>query len=134
MEYRLVLLVDDNPDFLALSQEFINAHEGLEVIGTATSAQEALDILNRITPNLVITDLVMPGVSGLELAQMVKSRWPELAIIVMTMLDTPYHQQAAFSAGADAFVAKATMDADLMPTIWNLLRRTRTSNGNGSSP
>jgi DNA-binding NarL/FixJ family response regulator len=100
------------------------------VIGTATSAREALDLLRRITPSLVITDLVMPDVSGLEFAQQVKRQWPELGVIIMTMMDTPYHRKAALSAGADAFVAKASMDADLVPTIRSVLCDKAPRNGN----
>lgn len=123
MELSRVLLVDDNPEFLALSQEFLGAYEGLQVIGTASSAQEALVIIGANPPTLVITDLVMPDISGLELVRMLKHRSPHLGVIIMTMMDTPYHRKAALSAGADAFVGKATMDADLIPAIRTLQRR-----------
>ncbi len=122
MDDSRVLLVDDNAEFLALSQEFLASYDGFEVIGTASSAEEALQLLSQLVPTLVITDLVMPRVSGLELVQMLKRQWPELAVIIMTMMDTPYHRRAALSAGADAFVAKSNMDIDLVPTIRSLPR------------
>lgn len=123
MDHSRVLLVDDNPEFLALSQEFLGGHEGLQIVGTAGSAEEALQVLGTADPNVVITDLVMPKRSGLELVRALKRDWPDLGVIIMTMMDTPYHRKAAQSAGADAFVPKSNMDIELVPAIRALPHR-----------
>lgn len=120
MNLRRVVLVDDNPDFLAVSREFLEALGGIEVVGTATSAQEALSLIESLKPNVLITDLVMPTVNGLELTQQVKQRWPEMFVIVMTMHDTQRHRDAAINAGASAFVTKPNMDSDLYPALVSL--------------
>ncbi len=120
LQTNQIMLVDDNQDFLAVSQEFLEAFEGLRVVGTATSGKEALDLLSRISPTLLIVDVSMPEMNGLELTQQVKKRWPRLPVIVLTLLDTPLHRQAAMQAGADAFVTKASMDDDLIPAIQGL--------------
>lgn len=120
LQTNQIMLVDDNQDFLAVSQEFLEAFEGLRVVGTATSGREALDLLGRISPTLLIVDVSMPEMNGLELTQQVKKQWPNLPIIVLTLLDTPLHRQAALQAGADAFVTKASMDDDLIPAIQGL--------------
>ena len=126
MQISQIVLVDDNQDFLAVSQEFLEAFEGLQVIGTATSGPEALDLLGRISPTLLIVDVSMPEMNGLELTQQVKKQWPSLPIIVLTLLDTPLHRQAALQAGADAFVTKASMDDDLIPAIQGLQENGKT--------
>src|SRR4030042_866029 len=95
LQTNQIMLVDDNQDFLAVSQEFLEAFEGLRVVGTATSGREALDLLRRISPTLLIVDVSMPEMNGLELTQQVKKQWPNLPIIVLTLLDTPLHRQAA---------------------------------------
>jgi DNA-binding NarL/FixJ family response regulator len=128
LQTNQIMLVDDNQDFLAVSQEFLEAFEGLRVVGTATSGREALDLLGRISPTLLIVDVSMPEMNGLELTQQVKKRWPNLPIIVLTLLDTPLHRQAALQAGADAFVTKASMDDDLIPAIQGL--QIKRKNGN----
>ncbi len=120
MKKSQVLLVDDNPEFLAMSREFLDSHEGLAVIGTAGSAGEALNLVESLRPTLIITDLVMPGSNGLELMRQVKQRWPGLPVIILTMHDTPHHRSAAIAAGADGFVTKASMDSDLLPIIRQL--------------
>jgi DNA-binding NarL/FixJ family response regulator len=117
MNLRRVILVDDNPDFLAVSREFLEAHDGVEVVGVATSAHEAFSLIEAASPTVLITDLVMPSINGLELTQQVKQRWPMLHVIVLTMHNTPRHRDAALSAGADGFVTKANMDSELMPAL-----------------
>ncbi len=128
LQTNQIMLVDDNQDFLAVSQEFLEAFEGLRVVGTATSGREALDLLGHISPTLLIVDVSMPEMNGLELTQQVKKQWPNLPIIVLTLLDTPLHRQAALQAGADAFVTKASMDDDLIPAIQGL--QIKRKNGN----
>jgi DNA-binding NarL/FixJ family response regulator len=114
---RRVLLIDDNPKFTSMLREFLSDLDGIEVVGEAFSGEEALSLIDAITPDILIVDLSMPGMSGLDLTQTVKARWPEIAAVVLTLLDTPRHRQAALDAGADAFVGKASMDSDLIPAI-----------------
>jgi DNA-binding NarL/FixJ family response regulator len=123
MNLRRVLLVDDNPEFLAVSREFLEAHGEVEVVGTATSAQEAFALIESAQPSMLITDLVMPSINGLELTQQVKKRWPHICVIVLTMHNTARHRDAAINAGADAFVTKANLDTDLIPAIIDLQNR-----------
>ncbi len=117
MNVNRILLVDDNIDFLEVSHEFLDAMDDLLVVGTATSGEEALTLLDQVTPSTIITDLVMPGMSGLELTSYIKHRLPTVRVIVMTMHDTAHHRQAAIAAGADAFITKARMVSDLEPAI-----------------
>lgn len=112
-----VLIVDDNQKFLAMLQEFLSEYEGIEVVGAAASAQEALGLIDDTRPQVLIIDLWMPDMSGLELTHFVKSRWPRLTTVVLTLFDSPHHRKAAFDAGADAFVGKARMDSELVPAI-----------------
>lgn len=115
-----VILVDDNPNFLAVSREFLDAHDGIEVVGTATSGADALALIESARPIAVVTDLVMPGINGFELTQQIKARWPEVHVIIMTMHDTVRHRDAAIEAGASGFVTKAKMDSDLVPALGDL--------------
>jgi DNA-binding NarL/FixJ family response regulator len=120
MQTYRVLLVDDNQQFLALSQEFLGDHQDIEISGVAVSAKEALALLNCTDPHIMIVDLAMPGTNGLELTRQVKIQNPQLQVIVLTLLDSPRHRKAALEAGADAFVPKSAMDTDLVPTIRQL--------------
>lgn len=116
-----LLIVDDNQKFLAVLQEFLSEYDGINIARATSSGQEALEWAADNPPDLVIVDLWMPDMGGLELTRQVKSRWPEIPVIVLTLFDSERHRQAAFDAGANAFVAKSRMDSDLLPAIRQLL-------------
>lgn len=116
-----VLIVDDNPKFLAVLREFLGEYDGISVIGATSSGHEALELAGDSQPALMIVDLWMPDMGGLELTRQVKARWPELPVIILTLFDSERHREAALEAGANAFVTKGRMDADLMPAVGRLL-------------
>lgn len=116
-----ILIVDDNQQFLLMLQEFLADYNGVNVVGAAVSGQEALSLIEITAPDMMIVDLWMPDMSGLDLTQAVKGRWPDLPTIVLTLSESPAHRQAAFEAGADEFVGKSRMDAELMPAIERLM-------------
>jgi CheY-like chemotaxis protein len=118
---RRILLVDDNEKFLNLSRDFLESEcDGVEVIGMAASGREALGFLEETQPDLLIIDLAMPDMSGLELTEVIRGLLPGVPIIILTLFDSPRHRQAAIEAGADAFVPKTEMDILLPPTIDSL--------------
>lgn len=115
-----ILLVDDNDEFLAVAEEFIEASDDFRVTGKARNGFEALAMLEQARPDVLIVDISMPGMSGLEVTRKVKERWPGLPILILTLLDAEAHRQVALEAGADAFVVKSTMDTDLIPLLQKL--------------
>ncbi len=123
MECSRVLLVDDNHGFVSVLEEFLNECEGIDVVGKAYSAEEALTLVPRVQPCLMIVDLSMPGINGFELTSQVRQQWPDMALLVLTLLDTPHHRRAALDAGADAFVCKAYMDTQLIPAVHTVLQQ-----------
>ncbi len=116
-----VLVVDDNHVFLEAAAEFLFEQNSIGEILTAESGQAALAVISVNRPDLMIVDLAMPEMGGLELTRLVKERWPELPIIILTLHDTPHHRHAALEAGADAFVSKTLIDSDLIPAVSRLL-------------
>jgi DNA-binding NarL/FixJ family response regulator len=116
-----IMLVDDNNGFLAVAQEYIEASDDFVVVHTASSGEDALALLALQQPDILIVDLSMQGISGLDVARQVKARWPGLPVVILTMYDTALHRQAATEAGADAYVVKTTMDTELVPLLHRLL-------------
>ena len=112
-----ILLVDDNPTFLGIVERFLHAEEGVTVVGTVESGEEALTLVHRLRPDIVLTDLAMPKVSGMETILRMRAAWPKIGIIALTLLDTVGYRQAALTAGADDFVAKDALNTELLPTI-----------------
>jgi two-component system response regulator DesR len=112
-----VLLVDDNPTFLRIVERYLKAEEEITVVGAAEGGDEALALVHRLKPDIVLTDLAMPKVSGMETILRMRAAWPKMGIIALTLLDTTGYRQAALTAGADDFVAKDALNTDLLPTI-----------------
>lgn len=120
MTYR-VLIVDDNRRFLEFLEEFLSSYADVHIVGSALSGEEALALAEDGQPDIVISDLWMPDMGGLDLTREIKNRWPSVPTIILTLLDSPDHRQAAIEAGADAFIGKPSMDSDLVPTIEQLM-------------
>ena len=99
-----VLIVDDDPDILESLGEHIRSL-GHHVAGRRSSL-EALEALREDTFSLVITDALMEGMDGFELARRVRKDYPDMAIILMTGHESEYPISAALRAGADGYISK----------------------------
>lgn len=112
-----VLLVDDHEAFLRVATEFLQRHNELSVVGAARGGEEALTQAQDLRPQVVLVDLNMPGLSGLETIPLLRAMLPEAGIIALTLLDPKVFRQAALAAGADDFVLKANLSTHLLPAI-----------------
>lgn len=115
-----VMIVDDNFRFATAAAEFLSANEGLEVLASASSGKEALQRVAAERPDLVITDLFMPEMSGIELSRRLKRRHPELRVVVVSLDAGAESADQALLAGAEKFLAKDSFATDLIPCIEQL--------------
>jgi CheY-like chemotaxis protein len=111
-----VLIVDDNPQNLKLAKVILAA-EGYEV-ETAIDAEEALRILDSFTPRLILMDLQLPRMDGLELTRRLKAdpARREIIVIALTAYAMKGDDQKAFAAGCDGYISKP-LDIDALPRI-----------------
>jgi CheY-like chemotaxis protein len=114
-----ILLVDDNRRFLDSTARFLDGAPGLTVVGRARSGAEALVVLDECRPDLVLLDLVMPGMDGFQTARRIKSRTGAPRVIFLSFYGSARDRAAANEIG-DAFVAKADLVDTLIPTIARL--------------
>jgi len=112
-----VLLVDDNPTFLRIAARFLQSQEGVVVVGTASGGKESLVKAKELQPQVILLDLAMPDLPGLEAIPRLRDMLPEAGIIALTLLDTKGYRQAALAAGADDFIPKVALNTDLLPAI-----------------
>ncbi len=114
-----VMLVDDNPTFLHIATSFLKEHyrDELEIVGTARAGEEALVQVRHLRPHVVLMDLAMPGMGGLEAIRCLNVLRPGVGIIALTLLGDAGYREAALAAGADEFVSKQAMITDLLPAI-----------------
>ncbi|MGA9533593.1 MAG: response regulator transcription factor [Anaerolineales bacterium] len=117
MSLETALLIDDNPTFLSIVRQFMESRAQFEGIVTAPSGSEGLSRARELQPDLVLLDLGMPGLTGLEILPVLRTILPHAIIIVLTLLDTEAYRSAAERLGADAYVSKEKLYAELMPTI-----------------
>ena len=112
-----VLLVDDSPDFLQLVGVWLSHEEGLEVVGSATSAAEAIALVAKLCPRVVVMDVEMPGMNGIEATSRLKSRAAPPAVVMLSLHCDPAYRAAAAEAGADGFVSKSQFATELVPSL-----------------
>jgi len=117
-----VLLVDDSSTFLNIATQFLQAHDDLTVVGAVEEGEEALVQAKSLRPHVVLVDLTMPNLPGLEVIPRLRRMLPETGIIALTLHNTDAYRQAALAAGADDFIPKGRMSADLLPAIRRVVR------------
>jgi DNA-binding NarL/FixJ family response regulator len=103
---------------------FLEEQEGFEVVAVAETGLEAVERVAEVTPDLVVMDVRMPGMDGLEATGRIKAREGSPVVIIITLEDNAGARAAAKAAGADGFVAKAAgMDDGLRAAIRRAFRR-----------
>ena len=115
-----VLVVDDSSDVRALYRRIVNEHEELVLVGEATNGREALDLVRDTTPDVVIMDVQMPVLDGVDATRMIKERWPEIPVLGCTASDDLRLVQAMAAAGAAAHIDKAKISTQLVPLVKEL--------------
>jgi DNA-binding NarL/FixJ family response regulator len=112
-KFRLVL-VDDHPVVLGGYRLMLEAQPDLTVCATATNAAEAIAVVQREQPDLVVTDLTMPGRGGLDLIKDLLALSPELKILVISMHDENLWAERVLKAGAGGYVMKESDNATML--------------------
>jgi CheY-like chemotaxis protein len=87
----------------------------IETVGEAGDGQEAIAQVERLQPDVVVMELHMPKLDGLMAIRIIKSRWPEVRVVVLTMYATD--RAVALESGADAFLLKGCRTAELLAAV-----------------
>ena len=116
-----ILLVDDSPTFLDAATHALAADPRIEIVGTAFSGQEGVDLVAQAQPDLVLMDVAMPRMNGFEATRLIKAQPNAPRIVILTSYDLPHYRTAAQTAGADSFINKADFGTLMLPFIDTLL-------------
>jgi DNA-binding NarL/FixJ family response regulator len=111
------LLVDDNKTFLAAVRNFLMMVPDVEIVGEAHDGWSAVELAKTLNPDLVLLDIVMPEMNGLEVAQALKDAQHPTRIVFLSMHDSESYRNAARELGAFAYVGKGDFVVDLIPII-----------------
>lgn len=119
-----LLLVDDSIEFLEAAERFLNQEEGIEIVGKARSGEEALVSARELKPDLILMDIAMPGINGLEATRRIKAEADPPMVILLTLYDSPEYRAVSKEVKADGFVTKSEFTEDLLPLIRRLFPST----------
>ncbi len=112
-----VLIADDHPLIIAGIRRSIEHVDEIEVVGEAHSGPELLSMVQRRSPEIVLMDLRMPGVSGVECIEYLRTTWPELKVVVLSACDERPVIDAALRAGATAYILKSAHTIDVASVL-----------------
>ena len=112
-----VLLVDDHRLVLAGLAGLVDQAEDLRVVGLASDGQQALEIAEQVRPDVVLMDLSMPGLDGVDATRAVLARTPDVRVVVLTSSAEPERIVAALDAGATGYVLKDAEPEDVVRAV-----------------
>lgn len=101
-----VLMVEDQPKILRSQLKLLRGFSEIEIVGTAPSGESALEELESIQPDVLLLDLGLPQMSGIDVTREVKKRWPKMEILIFTVFDEEDRVLEAIGAGASGYLLK----------------------------
>jgi DNA-binding NarL/FixJ family response regulator len=114
---QCIILADDHFFFRRDLRKMLERRKDLQVIGEANDGLELVELMKKETPHLVILDISMPNLNGIEAARHIKENYSGVNVLVLSMHDNPHYQQEAVLAGARGYILKNNIDAELYPAI-----------------
>jgi DNA-binding NarL/FixJ family response regulator len=120
--YARIVLVDDHAILRDGLRALIELEADLRVIGEASNSADGVQVVRNAAPTLVITDLAMPGGSGLRAIKEMRAACPNVQVLVLTGYCTDEHIDAALAAGADGYMLKDASRAELLKAIRSVIR------------
>src|SRR5262245_46197628 len=117
-----VLLVEDDDAFAEALVELLEADRRIDVVGRARNGQEGIELADDLLPDLVLMDILLPVVDGIEATRAIRDRHPEMPVIALTGLEYEERALEVREAGADEFLRKGRLEADLAETVLQVAR------------
>jgi two-component system NarL family response regulator len=115
-----IMVVDDNSRARRGLMSCLSLKAGIKVTAEAANGLEALALVRRDPPDVILMDLQMPAMDGLTATRVIKKNWPQIKIIALTMY--PHYESEAWSAGADAFLVKGCSVHEMISAIYALFQ------------
>lgn len=118
-----MLIVDDHDALRASLCDWLGHMVPGVAVFSASCVQEALDALAQVAADVVLMDIGLPGMNGIEGTRLIRARAPQTAVVMLSILDDRAHVADALDAGAVAFVAKRRMRSELPPVLRAVLEK-----------
>lgn len=112
-----VLLVDDHPVVRQGLRTLLDGRAQLEVVGEASDGIEAVEKVMALRPDVVVLDITMPRMSGIEACRIIQQKAPGREVLFVTQHDSPQMMREALAAGARGYVVKSNLARDLVEAV-----------------
>ena len=118
-----VLAVDDQPVFLAVAREVVDSTPGFRWVGGAGSGEAALDAVEQFDPALVLLDVQMPGIDGIETAKRISASHPEVVVVLVSVDKSVACPPVVEASGAATLVRKQDLGPAMLQDLWQTYRQ-----------
>lgn len=112
-----LLIVDDNNNFRKTLKGFLLSEPDIHMVGEAQDGLEAILKARELKPDLILMDIKMPGINGIEATRRIKKEMPHITIIILSIFDIAEYQEAAIASGASGFIIKKSLVENLIPAV-----------------
>lgn len=117
MEKTRILIADDHPYIREGVRTVFSADPGFEVVGEASDGAAAIEAARKLGPDLVLMDITMPGLNGIEVTRRLLEEVPGVRVIILSMHASPFYAIDAFRAGATGYVLKDSPPEELVKAV-----------------
>ena len=114
-----VMIVDDQAPFRRAARAVVGATPGFEVVAEAETGEEAVELVERHRPNLVLMDINMPGINGIEATNQITAAHPETVVLLVSTYNAGDLPGDAHTCGAVDYVNKEHLGPDVLVDIWS---------------
>ena len=118
---KRILIVDDYPVVREGLTQFINQQADLRVCAEAGNAEQALEAVEKQHVDLAIVDMLLRNTTGIQLTKSLKTKCPDLRILILSMSDEPYYIKHAFQAGVQGYITKEEVADEIISAIRQIL-------------
>jgi DNA-binding NarL/FixJ family response regulator len=112
-----ILLVDDHALFREGIRALLSTESDIQVVGEAADGNQAINLAEKLSPDIIVMDLVMPGMNGIQAAQQLHDKHPDIKILILSMYDDDEYVCQILKAGASGYVLKRAASDDLLRAI-----------------
>ena len=118
-----VLVADDSPQFVDMLVALLSREERIAVVGKALDGLEAVDLATTLAPDVILMDISMPGLDGIEATRQIRAQDPDACVLILTGANNPAEIDRSRQAGAAGYLTKDRVGSSLVDAIIDIAER-----------